>query len=97
MPMYIVLGKFTDEGAKNVRNIAATVEQNMARGEKLGMKVHGWYMTQGRYDFVVMVEGPNDEAMLTQSFGVAAAGMSRTETLRAYPLQEVQQILQQMG
>ena len=97
MPMFIVLGRFTDEGAKNVRNVVAGVQQNMARGERLGLKVHGWYMTQGQYDFVVLAEAPDDGAMLVQEFGVAATGMSRTETLRAYPLQEVQQILQQMG
>jgi len=97
MPMFIVLGRFTDEGAKNVRNVPAFVQQNMARGEKLGMKVHGWYMTQGRYDFVVVAEGPDDQAMLVQNFGVGMAGLSRTETLRAYPLEEVGSILQKMG
>jgi uncharacterized protein with GYD domain len=96
MAMYVVLGKLTDEGAKNVRNLRRTVEENMARGERLGIKVHGWYLTQGRYDLVVLAEAPDAETMLAQAAGVAGAGYSRTETLRAYSLDELGQVLQKL-
>jgi len=97
MPMYVVLGKLTDQGAKNVRGLRQAVQENMARGQRLGMKVHGWYLTQGQYDFVVVAEAPDEQAMLAQNVGVAGAGNSRSETLRAYTLDELDQALQKLG
>jgi uncharacterized protein with GYD domain len=97
MAMFVVLGKLTDEGAKNMRNLRERVQENMARGEQLGIKVHGWYLTQGRYDIVVLAEAPDAETMLAQAAGVAGTGMSRTETLRAYTLDESEQALQKLG
>jgi uncharacterized protein with GYD domain len=93
MAMFVVLSKFTDQGAKNIQNLRKGVEENMARGERLGVKVHGWYLTQGRYDLVVVAEAPDAETMLAQAAGVAGTGNTRTETLRAYTLDEVEQVL----
>ena len=97
MAMFVVLGKLTDEGAKNIRNLRQGVQENMARGERLGVKVHGWYLTQGRYDIVVLGEAPDAETMLAQAAGVAGMGYSRTETLRAYTLDEAWQAFEKLG
>jgi uncharacterized protein with GYD domain len=97
MATFVVLGKFTDQGAKNLPNLRAFVEQNRARGERLGVKILGWYLTQGRYDIVVIAEAPDAETMLAQSAGVAGTGNTRTETLRAYTLDEAEQALKKSG
>ena len=86
MAMFVVLSKFTDQGAKNIQNLRAFAEANKARGERLGLKIHGWYLTQGRYDVVVIAEAPDAETMLASAAGIAGAGNNRTETLRASPL-----------
>jgi uncharacterized protein with GYD domain len=97
MAMFVVLGKLTDEGAKNLRNLRENVKENMARGERLGIKIHGWYMTQGRYDIVVLAEAPDAETMMAQAAGVAGTGNTRTETLRAFTLDEAEQVLKKLG
>ena len=97
MAMFVVLSKFTDQGAKSIQNLRKGVEENMARGERLGVKVHGWYLTQGRYDLVVVAEAPDAETMLAQAAGVMGTGNIRTETLRAYALDEVEQVLEKGG
>ena len=97
MAHYIVLGTFTEEGIKEVRNLPQFVEENMRRGEQMGLKIHGWYLTMGRYDFAIVVEGPEDAIMSAQALGVASRGRSRTETLRAFTLDEVGQIVQRLG
>lgn len=97
MAMYIVLGKFTDQGVKDIRSLRQRVQENRSNGERLGMKAHGWYLTMGQYDFVVLVEGPDDETMAAQVLGVAGRGVSRSETLRAFTLDEVDAIIQKMG
>jgi uncharacterized protein with GYD domain len=97
MAMYIVLGKFTDQGVKDIRNLRQRVQENMQRGEQLGMKAHGWYLTMGQYDFAVITEAPDDQTMAAQVLGVASRGASRPETLRAFTLDEVDTIIQKMG
>jgi uncharacterized protein with GYD domain len=95
--MFVVLGKFTDQGAKNIQNLRKNAEENMARGERLGVKIHGWYLTQGRYDIVVVAEAPDAETMLAQSAGVAGTGNTRTETLRAYTLDQAEQAIKKVS
>jgi uncharacterized protein with GYD domain len=97
MAMFVVLGKLTDQGAKNIQTLRKGVEENMARGDRLGIKIRGWYLTQGRYDIVVLAEAPDAETMLAQAAGVAGTGNMRTETLRAYSLDEVEQVLKKGG
>jgi len=96
MPMFVVLGKFTDQGAKNIQNIRQAAKENMERGQRLGIKNHGWYLTQGAYDVVVIAEAPDAETMLAQAAGVAGTGNTRTETLRGFTLDEVDQALQKL-
>ena len=95
--MFVVLSTLTDQGARNIQDLRKGVEENMARGERMGVKVHGWYLTQGRYDIVVLAEAPDAETMLAQAAGVAGAGNTRTETLRAFTLDEVEQVLRTGG
>ena len=97
MPTYIVMSKFTDQGVKNVRDLPQLMEQNRAGAEKLGLKRIGWYMTQGAYDVVVIVEAPDDEAMAAQVLNVAGRGNVHTETLRAFTLEESKAIIQKLG
>jgi uncharacterized protein with GYD domain len=97
MARYIVLGKLTEQGVQDIRGLRQAVEENIRRGEQLGLKIHGWYLTMGQYDTVVIVEGPNDEAVLAQALGVGSRGRSRTETLRAFTLDEVEPIIQRLG
>ena len=93
MPMFVVLGRLTDEGSKNVADFVAATEENFARATSLGIKNHGWYMTQGHYDFVVIAEAPDAETTMKQLFGVRSSGRVRTETLRAFTLDEIRQLL----
>lgn len=93
MPTFVVLGKLTDQGAKDTASYAEQIGRDMRQNaDKLGMKTISWYMTQGRYDFVVVVEAPDDETMLKQNLFAASRGRSRSETMRAYTIEEVQQI-----
>jgi uncharacterized protein with GYD domain len=61
------------------------------------VKVHGWYLTQGRYDIVVVAEAPDAETMLAQAAGVAGTGNTRTETLRAFTLDQAEQVIKKVS
>ncbi len=61
MPTYVVLGKWTEQGVRNVKETVRRVEQRNARIEQLGGRVIGRWWTQGAYDAVVVLEMPDDE------------------------------------
>ena len=97
MPTYVILAKLTDQGVKNIRDLPQRARENMAMAERRGMKVHGWYLTQGRYDVVIVTEAPDDQTAAAQALAVASRGFNTTETLRAFTLDEAEQIIQKMG
>jgi uncharacterized protein with GYD domain len=97
MAMFVVLGKLTTQGAKSLPDLRKFAEGNQERGSRLGAKVHGWYLTQGQYDFVVLAEAPDAETMLASSAGAGATGNVHTETLRAFTLDEAEQVLKKLG
>jgi uncharacterized protein with GYD domain len=56
--------------------------------EKAGGKLIGGYYTFGKYDFVLVMEAPNDEAVMSLVLKVGSAGNVRTKTLKAFTAEE---------
>lgn len=96
MPMFVVLSKLTAQGAQNLRQLPEFVRRNQEGAQKRGIKVHGFYVTQGRYDIIVVAEAPDAETMASQVLSVVGRGNTSSETLRAYTLEEFQSILQRV-
>ena len=61
--------------------------------ETVGGKVTGFYLTMGRYDIVVIVEFPSDEAAATVILKTASLGQVHTETLKAFPEDKYREII----
>lgn len=93
MPTYVSLLNWTEQGIRNVKQTAqrATAFQTMAQKMKVKIKQIHW--TMGRYDVVVVMEAPDDEAVTRLMLGLSALGNVRSETLRAYSAQEMAQII----
>jgi uncharacterized protein with GYD domain len=89
MPTYVVLYKFTEQGAKDVAGTVKRANEVRADNERRGFKVQGLFWTQGRYDMVAVVEAPDEPAMLAGLFNIGRAGNVRSETLRAFTADEV--------
>jgi uncharacterized protein with GYD domain len=96
MPTYVVLYKFTDEGAKHIRSTVERAGQVQQENEQKGFKVNGLYWTAGQYDMVAVVEAPDEQSMLAGLFNIAAAGNVRSETLHAFTAAELSPVLQKM-
>lgn len=90
MPTYIVLHEFSKE---NVQNMEAQQEAGMKSLEAVGGELRDLYLTFGQYDAVGIVDFPDDQAaaewLLTQA---KEAGLS-TETLKAIPMDEADDIV----
>jgi uncharacterized protein with GYD domain len=60
MPTYIVLGHFTDQGIRAVRDSIKREDALSKQCDKVGAQVKDVYRTMGRYDLVATIEAPND-------------------------------------
>ena len=92
MPTYVVLWNFTEQGMKNIKNGPA-----MRQGAEQALAAKGgkliWSgLTFGQYDGVAVVDLPNDAATLEIALMMGMQGMYQTETLRAFPPDEADQI-----
>jgi uncharacterized protein with GYD domain len=92
MATYVTLLKFTDQGIRNIKDSPDRYGTFKAMAEKMGVTVKGFYYTTGHYDGLVIAEGP-DEAVTATLLKAGALGNVRTETLRAFTIDEAKRII----
>ncbi len=80
---YIILGKWTQQGIGKVKEGPARIEAARKATEAAGGKMLAWYLTLGRYDFVVISEAPSVKAVAAVLLATGAQGNVSTETLHA--------------
>jgi uncharacterized protein with GYD domain len=96
MPRYVVLYRFTAEGAKNIRDTVKRARQTREQTEKRGFKIQALLWTQGPYDLVSIIDAPSEEAMMGAMANVVAAGNVSSTTMRAFEDKEMETILKQV-
>ena len=96
MPRYVVLYRFTAEGAKNIRETVKRARQTREQTEKRGFKVQTLLWTQGPYDLVSIIDAPSEEAMMGAMANVVGAGNVSSTTMRAFDDKEMETILKQV-
>lgn len=95
MATFITLLNFTDQGIQNVRESPGRYEAFEAMAEKLGITVKSAYYTVGQYDLVLVIEG-DDEAATSLLLKAGSLGNVRTQTLRAFYVEEMKKIIDMM-
>jgi uncharacterized protein with GYD domain len=93
MGTYIGLMKFTEQGMKNVKETPGRVEANRKKLQEAGIELKSWFLTMGRYDVVAVLDAPTDEAVSKAVLMIAGQGNVRSETLRAFSLDETKKIV----
>jgi uncharacterized protein with GYD domain len=92
MATFISLVSFTDQGIRNIKESPNRYEAFKTMAEKLGVTVKDVYYTVGSYDLVLITEG-TDEAITTALLKTGSLGNVRTQTLRAFSVDEIKKIL----
>ena len=93
MLTYITLIRFSDEGAKTIKERPARLDRARVAVEAAGGKIKAFYLTLGQYDAVTINEAPSEEAYAATLLAIASAGAIRTETLRAFTEEEYRKII----
>jgi uncharacterized protein with GYD domain len=97
MATYIVLGNFTDQGIRNVKDTVKRAETLRQMAKKCGATVKDVYWTLGAFDTLSIIEAPDEAAITALGLSVGTSGNLRTQTLRAFSADEIAQVLTRMG
>lgn len=97
MPTYIVLGQFTDQGMKNVKDSPKRAQAMRDMAKKTGVTVKDVYWTLGQYDVVTVVEAPDDTSVTAMLLSTGGLGNVRTHCLRAFNADEMSSVLGKMA
>ena len=88
MASFVILGNYTDQGVKDVKNVRSRVEAAKEAMQQAGGRMIFYYLTLGEYDFVSVVELPDAEAAAGVLLSLGAQGNIRTTTMRAFTEEE---------
>lgn len=95
MATFVVLGNWTAEGAKAYADAPARARANEEAAAAMGGRIVATYWTLGKYDFVTIIEAPSDELVTVGMLLNGARGFSRTLTMRAFTMDEMEGIVAQ--
>jgi len=92
LPSFVVLGNWTDQGIRNVKDAPERIKETHRMVEKAGGKMQLFY-TLGKYDFMMLVEVPSDEDLVSILLCLGSMGNVRTTTMKAWTESEGSKII----
>ena len=88
MATYIMLTRLTDKGAETIKKNPPRIEAVSKELERFGLKVVAQYAVLGPFDFVNVLEAPDNMTVARVSAELASRGTVRIQTLPAVPINE---------
>ena len=89
MPTYVMLTNLTADGIRTLKNNPGRVAEVNSEVEQIGAKVVAQYATLGQYDFITVVEAPDEKTMAKVSVELGSRGTMTSQTLAAMPADEL--------
>ena len=87
MPIYVLLSRLTDDGCESIKKNPERIKEVNQEVEEMGGKVLSQYAILGPYDFINVVEAPDNETISKISLELASRGTVRIKTLPAVDLE----------
>ena len=88
MGTYILLSSLTDKGLETIKKNPERIKEVNKEIEALGAKVIRQYALLGPYDFVNIIEAPNNETITRVSAELGSRGTIKIMSLAAIPIDE---------
>lgn len=83
MPTYILLSSLNPGGLETLRERPERLREVNQEIERMGATIKSQYALLGEYDFLNIVEAPDDRTIAKISVGMGARGTIRIQTLTA--------------
>src|SRR5579884_2342245 len=97
MPLYCALGRATPVGAADLRGTAERYAENQRALEAHGARVVAGYACLGRFDFLFIIEAPDNETAMRLSALTASRGTSQYETIPIVPIEQFFEMVMDIG
>ena len=94
MPMYLMLTTLTEKGRQTLNANPARLREVNRDVEELGAKVLHQWAALGEYDFVNVVEAPDELTMANLSLKLGARGSVKCQTLTLLPVDDLLRALE---
>jgi uncharacterized protein with GYD domain len=88
MPTFILLSTLGPDGAATLRDHPERLKAVTAEVEAMGVKVVAQYALLGDYDFLNIIEAPDELAMAKLAVELGARGTLKTRTMPAIAIDE---------
>ena len=89
MPTYVMLTNLSAEGVRTLKNNPGRVAEVNKEVEQIGARVVAQYATLGQYDFVTIIEAPDEKTMAKVSVELGSRGTMSSQTLTAIAADEL--------
>ena len=89
MPTYLMLTTLTEKGVQTLHANPARLGEVNRDIEELGARVLHQWASLGEYDFVNIVEAPDDLTVAKVSVALGARGSAKLESLPLVPIDEL--------
>jgi uncharacterized protein with GYD domain len=83
-----MLSTLTPEGVQTIKHNPQRIREVNQELEQLGATVKAQWSVLGRFDFVNIVEAPDESTMARVSLELGSRGTARFETLTAIPIDD---------
>ena len=93
MATYFVLGNYTDTGIKSIKDSPKRIDAARDLAKSMGAEFKDFYMCLGAYDFITVLDAPNDAIAARFVLSAASRGAVRTTTLKALTEKEYRDII----
>ncbi len=88
MAIYIMLTTLTDEGRKTIKANPQRIKEVNKEVEAMGVKILAQYALLGPYDFINILEAPNNQAISKVAVELGSRGTLQTFTMAAMTVDE---------
>ena len=88
MATYVMLTTLTDEGRKTIKENPQRIREVNKEVEAMGVKILAQYALLGPYDFVNILEAPDNKTISKVAIELGSRGTLQTMTMAAMTLDE---------
>ncbi|MBN2720322.1 MAG: GYD domain-containing protein [Proteobacteria bacterium] len=88
MPLYIMLSNLTSEGLETIKKKPERILEVEQELREMGVVIKGQWAVLGEYDFVNLVEAPDNETVARASVEVGSRGSVSLVTMPAIPVRD---------
>ena len=98
MPIYVMLTSLTDEGMKTLKHKPERIKEvDKEVMDRFGIKILAQYAVMGPYDFVNIIEAPDNDTVVKMAIELGSRGTIRTLTMPDIEVDQLIKDLKELG